>query len=62
MLPMLVNNNVGHVEAGAMLQLTSDLLMAKVMDFDNTPTNDIIYTLLPTVNNPKEGKSFICYE
>lgn len=54
-LPMILQNNMGHVIKGQMLQLTSELLSAKVMDTMNAPSNDIIFTLSPPVNNPKEG-------
>ncbi|XP_069123568.1 extracellular matrix organizing protein FRAS1-like [Argopecten irradians] len=55
-IPVLVNNKLGRLTSGDMLQLTPDLLLAEVMDFDKTPTRDIIYTLMPTVNNPKQGE------
>lgn len=54
-LPMILQNNMGHVIKGQMLQLTSELLSAKVMDTTNAPSDDIIFTLSPPVNNPKEG-------
>lgn len=54
-LPMILQNNMGHVIKGQMLQLTSELLSAKVMDTTNVPSDDIIFTLSPPVNNPKEG-------
>lgn len=52
---MILQNNMGHVIKGKMLQLTSELLSAKVMDINNAPSDDIIFTLSPPVNNPKEG-------
>lgn len=52
---MILQNNMGHVIKGQMLQLTSELLSAKVMDTKNAPSDDIIFTLSPPVNNPKEG-------
>lgn len=54
-LPMLVQNGVGSVANGNMLKLTSELLRAKVMDKNKAPSSDIIYTLVPTINNPKYG-------
>lgn len=54
-LPMILQNNMGHVIKGQMLQLTSELLSAKVIDTTNAPSDYIIFTLSPPVNNPKEG-------
>ncbi|KAK3090989.1 hypothetical protein FSP39_016284, partial [Pinctada imbricata] len=55
-LPIMMNNKMGHVRLNEMLQITSDLLQAKAMDGDRAPTEDIIYTLVPPVNNPIEGE------
>ena len=55
---MLVHNGVGHVTLGDVLMITSDLLMAKVMDSLNSETDDAIYTLVPPLNNPQEGKDY----
>lgn len=52
---------MGHVIKGQMLQLTSELLSAKVMDINNAPSDDIIFTLSPPVNNPKEGLLLLYY-
>ena len=57
--PMLVRNGVGHVTLGDILMITSDLLMAKVMDTVNSETDDAIFTLVPPLNNPQEGKILI---
>lgn len=58
---MILQNNMGHVIKGKMLQLTSELLSAKVMDINNAPSDDIIFTLSPPVNNPKEGLLLLYY-
>ena len=55
--PMLVQNGVGHVSLGDVLMITPDLLMAKVVDIENTETDDAIYTLVPPLNNPQDGKT-----
>lgn len=50
-MPMLIRNKAAHVMSGGMLQLTSDLLMARPL----VEGADVIYTLAPPVDNPKEG-------
>jgi hypothetical protein len=47
----MVHNEIGHVFAMDMLQITPSILMAKSM----SKGKDIIYTLVPTVNNPQQG-------
>lgn len=58
-LPLIIQNNMGHVIKGELFQLTPDLLSAKVMDTNNAPSDDIVFTLSPPINNPKEGKLFL---
>ena len=53
---MLVHNSVGHVSLGDVLMITPDLLLAKVMDDENSDTDDAIFTLVPPLNNPQDGK------
>ena len=53
---MLVHNSVGHVSLGDVLMITPDLLLAKVMDDENSDTDDAIFTLVPPLNNPRDGK------
>lgn len=55
--PLLVHNSVGHVTLGEVLMITPDLLMARVMDTENTETDDAIFTLVPPLNNPQDGKN-----
>ncbi|KAL5018410.1 hypothetical protein ScPMuIL_004132 [Solemya velum] len=51
-VPMLIRNKAAHVMSGGLLQLTSDLLMARSLKEEE----DIVYTLVPPVDNPKEGE------
>ncbi|KAK7498552.1 hypothetical protein BaRGS_00010212, partial [Batillaria attramentaria] len=53
MTPVIVANNGGQVLAGRQLQITKDLLEVKPVD---SSSSDVIYTLVPTVNNPKKGE------
>ena len=57
---MLVHNSVGHVSLGDVLMITPDLLLAKVMDDENSDTDDAIFTLVPPLNNPQDGKKIFC--
>ena len=59
-LPMLVNNRMGHVTMNEMLQITPDMLLAKPMDGQRESSDDIVYTLVPPVNNPMEGMLCRC--
>ena len=52
--PVVVANNGGQVMAGHKLQISNDLLEVKAM---GQSSSDVIYTLVPTVNNPRKGKS-----
>ncbi|KAL3876627.1 hypothetical protein ACJMK2_034445 [Sinanodonta woodiana] len=53
--PMVIHNKVGYVVKGDSLQITSDLLLSRAMD-RNADSSDIIYTLIPPFQNPKEGE------
>ncbi|KAH3869870.1 hypothetical protein DPMN_033043, partial [Dreissena polymorpha] len=52
--PVLMRNNVGHVSLGSMLKLSPDLLQAKCVD--GSQTEEVVYTLNPSLNNPQEGE------
>ena len=51
--PVIVANNGGQVTPGHKLQISSDLLEVKAI---GQSSSDIIYTLVPTVNNPRKGE------
>ncbi|WAQ95604.1 FRAS1-like protein [Mya arenaria] len=52
--PVLMHNRVGHVTLGEKLQISNDLLLATVLD--EAHTEEVVYTLTPTINNPQEGE------
>ena len=56
MAPIILHNKVGHVKLGEMLQISNDLLLAKIVDEEKAETEEVIYTLVPPLNNPQEGK------
>ena len=53
MTPVVVANNGGQVMPRHKLQISNDLLQVKAM---GQSSSDVIYTLVPTVNNPRKGK------
>lgn len=53
MTPVVVANNGGQVMPGHKLQISTDLLQVKAM---GQSSSDVIYTLVPTVNNPRKGE------
>ncbi|XP_048248290.1 extracellular matrix organizing protein FRAS1-like isoform X2 [Haliotis rufescens] len=55
-LPVLINNRGTQVVSREMVQLSKEMLQAQAMDIDNVRTGDLIYTLMPSVNNPKHGE------
>ncbi|XP_076458587.1 LOW QUALITY PROTEIN: extracellular matrix organizing protein FRAS1-like [Babylonia areolata] len=50
--PVVVTNTGGQVMRGQRLQISNDLLEVRAVD----PSSDVIYTLVPTLNNPKKGE------
>lgn len=55
-----MHNRVGHVVLGDMLQISPDLLMAKVIDSTGSHREEVVYTLVPPLNNPQAGNEFLC--
>ena len=53
-----MRNKVGHVTLGEMLKISADLLLAtRVTEGENGPTEEVVYTLNPPLNNPQDGES-----
>jgi len=52
-----MRNQVGHVTLGEKMQISNDLLLAKVMDGNQGHKEEVVYTLNPSLNNPQEGTS-----
>jgi len=58
---VIMHNRVGHVILGDMLQISPELLLAKVMDMSGSRTEEVVYTLVPPLNNPQDGKELLFY-
>ncbi|XP_053388167.1 extracellular matrix organizing protein FRAS1-like isoform X2 [Mercenaria mercenaria] len=55
--PVLMHNRVGHVVLGEKLQISPDLLLAKVMTgHAGSRREEVVYTLVPPLNNPSAGE------
>ena len=54
LIPVVMVNTGGQVMPGQKLQITSDLLEAVATGQSSL---DVVYTLVPTVNNPKKGSA-----
>jgi hypothetical protein len=50
-----MHNKVGHVILGEKLQISPDLLLAKVMSEAGSRREQVVYTLVPPLNNPSDG-------
>lgn len=50
-----MHNKVGHVVIGDMLKISPELLLAKVVEEETVREEEVVYTLVPPLNNPQEG-------
>lgn len=55
-MPVVLANAGGQVWPGEKMLISRDILEVKAMD---PKSSAIVYTLNPTVNNPKKGITFI---
>ena len=53
-LPLVIHNEGGVLTPGGLLQITPDLLQVKVTGQSSA---DVIYSLVPTLNNPQKGRN-----
>lgn len=56
LMPVVLANAGGQVWPGEKMLISRDILEVKAMD---PKSSAIVYTLNPTVNNPKKGITFI---
>ncbi|ESO99609.1 hypothetical protein LOTGIDRAFT_173674 [Lottia gigantea] len=54
--PVIINNKGVLVVRGETVEITSDMLKTRAMDIETSGSNDIIYTLTPSTNNPLNGE------
>lgn len=53
--PILINKKMGYVKKGEIMQITSKILEAVSGHQEDAKNGDIVYTLIPSHNNPENG-------
>ena len=52
----MINNRGGRVVKGDMMVITKEMLQVSSVDPANVRSGDVIYTLVPSAGNPKQGE------
>ena len=55
-IPVVINNRGGRVVKGDMMVITKEMLQVSSVDPANVRSGDVIYTLVPSAGNPKQGE------